>query len=359
MQNKNANSLFGADINEFTQFTDFPVLAKTIDFLYLRSSGSGSGKFRVDKKFLDFAKKARQYGIPVGAYHYALPSADLTDADRQADDFAKILQQGFGDKDYGDLFPVVDVEAPLDKSISTATLLNWVDRFRRRFESNTRRKLMLYTGSFFIDMYDNFKHPTKGFILSNMPLWIAMYTEKAGNPPYPKDQGGWTRWRVWQYTEKGAIKGASSPTDLNWGPDSIDFLRPPMNVKGLRGVQIGNKIYVTWTANKDKDLSGYNLFLNGNYAGTAKKTATTFTIDRNKVKLPSGTKPEVQIEAFDLDGDFSPKRTKAAVIMGREEIEQQDGMRDNENLADKEDIRGLYYVYPDIFIRVKKEDMEK
>ena len=40
MQNKSDKSLFGIDINEYSQGVDFKVLATTIDFLYLRSSGS-------------------------------------------------------------------------------------------------------------------------------------------------------------------------------------------------------------------------------------------------------------------------------------------------------------------------------
>ena len=123
MQDKNPNSRFGVDINEYTQNVQFDILATKIDFLYLRASGSATGRFRTDKKFVDFAKASRSYGIPVGAYHFSLPSYDLTDADRQCDDFINTLQDGFGSKDYGDLFPVIDVEAPLDKSISTKTLI--------------------------------------------------------------------------------------------------------------------------------------------------------------------------------------------------------------------------------------------
>ena len=70
MQNKNPNSLFGIDINEYTQGVNFSVLATQIDFLYLRSSGSATGRFRVDRKFLQFARQEREFGIPVGAYHF-------------------------------------------------------------------------------------------------------------------------------------------------------------------------------------------------------------------------------------------------------------------------------------------------
>lgn len=67
MQNRSDKSLFGIDINEYTQNVDFTVLSTTIDFLYLRSSGSATGRFRVDKKFLQFARQARNFRIPVGA----------------------------------------------------------------------------------------------------------------------------------------------------------------------------------------------------------------------------------------------------------------------------------------------------
>ena len=169
MQNKNAKSLFGIDINEYTQSVQFNIIATKVDFLYLRSSGSGSGRFRVDKKFLNYAKEARNYGIPVGAYHFGVPSYDLTDADRQCDDFISTLQSGFGEKDYGDLLPVLDIETPVDKSISTKTLIDWIDRFRKRFEKKTRRRLMLYTGLFFIELYNNFyiKGKTSDFVIND------------------------------------------------------------------------------------------------------------------------------------------------------------------------------------------------
>lgn len=77
-----------------------------------------------------------------------MPSYDLNTADAQCDGFIDVLQQGFGEGNYGDLFPVVDVETPTDKSISTTALINWIDRFRKRFEKATRRRLMLYTGVF-------------------------------------------------------------------------------------------------------------------------------------------------------------------------------------------------------------------
>lgn len=310
MQDKNSKSLFGIDINEYTKNVQFDVLATKIDFLYLRSSGSGSGRFRVDKKFFDFAKSSREYGIPVGAYHFGVPSYDLTDADRQCDDFIQVLQQGFGNKDYGDLFPVLDVETPVDRSISTKVLVEWIDRFRKRFEKKTRRRLMLYTGLFFIELYDNFYVSGKGYPLKNMILWIAMYTKVPINPKVPPDIGGWTRWRIWQYSESQTVQGVGNPVDANWGPNNIALLMQPANVKGLKARLENGKIHVSWDRNNDSDLLGYNIFLNKEWVGTVDENDTSYVISADKVKNITTRPLEVSIEAFDYDGETSKSRAK-------------------------------------------------
>jgi lysozyme len=311
MQDKNPKSLFGIDINEYTQNVQFDILATQIDFLYLRSSGSATGNFRVDTRFLEYASASRNHGIPVGAYHFGVPSYDLTDADRQCDDFINTLQEGFGNKDYGDLFPVLDIETPLDKSITTKTLINWIDRFRKRFEKKTRRRLMLYTGTDFVELYDNFYIPGRGYPLKNMILWIAMYTKIPINPKFPPNVGGWTRWRIWQYSEDQVVPGTGNPLDANWGPDNIDLLTQPHVVTGLQARFENGNIYVSWNRNKDIDLLGYNIFVNKEWVGTVDENATNYLITRDKLNIPKNIPIEVTIEAFDYDGETSKTRAKA------------------------------------------------
>ena len=313
MQNKNPNSTFGIDINEYTQNVQFNVLDRMIDFLYLRASGSGSGRFRVDKKFLEFAKEARRYGIPVGAYHFAVPSYDLTTADSQCDDFINILQEGFGVGDYGDLFPVVDVETPVDNRISTKALIDWVERFRKRFEQKTRRRLMIYTGTFFVELYNDFKLPDGSQPLKNMPLWIAMYTSIPGNPSVPPDVGGWKRWRIWQFSESQVVNGVGNPVDANWGPDNLDLLMQPAQVKNLRVVKDNGTLKISWSANNDSDLLGYNIFENGYWIGTVEKNDTCFQIKESELPVKTDKPVTISIEAFDLDGETSKIRSKVVV----------------------------------------------
>mgnify|MGYP000858472287 FL=1 len=313
MQNRSDKSLFGIDINEYSQGVDFTVLATTIDFLYLRSSGSATGRFRVDRKFLEFARNARSMKIPVGAYHFGVPSYDLTTADSQCDDFINILQDAFGEKDYGDLFPVLDVETPTDKSISTQALINWIERFKIRFEKKTRRRLMLYTGVFFVEIYNNFFIPNKGYPLKNMILWIAYYTAISGNAPVPPDVGGWTRWRVWQYSESATVAGVTSKVDANWGPNSIDLLTQPRNVSGLTVSRKGNTLNISWKKNTDTDLVGYNIFANNYWIGTVDAKDTNFSINTNQLPFKVSGPIKISIEAFDNDGETSKRRSSFTI----------------------------------------------
>lgn len=309
MQNRNPNSRFGIDINEYTQDVNFTTLARTIDFLYLRASGSATGRFRVDRKFLEFARQARNFGIPVGAYHYGVPSYDLNTADSQCDDFINILQEGFGARNYGDLFPVLDIETPIEPKMNTDALINWVLRFKERFERRTRRRLMLYTGVFFVELYNNFTTSKGTQPLKTMPLWIAMYTAIPSNPPFPPDVGGWTRWRVWQYSESEKVAGVSNPVDANWGPDNLDYLMQPRQVRGLNAFISGDTLIVYWDKNPDVDLLGYNIFQNGSWIGTVTEKDTNFRINVSQLPAPVNNRRVISIEAFDYDGETSPVRS--------------------------------------------------
>ena len=242
-----------------------------------------------------------------------MPSYDLSTADAQCDGFIDVLQQGFGEGNYGDLFPVVDVETPTDKSISTTALINWIDRFRKRFEKATRRRLMLYTGVFFVQLYNNFYIEGRGYPLKNMPLWIALYTAIPGNPQIPPDVGGWTRWRIWQYSESATVAGVSNKVDANWGPNNIDLLTQPDIVKGLQASRKGNVINISWNKNSDIDLLGYNIFANGYWIGTVDANDTNFSIGINELPFTAKGSINISIEAFDQDGEVSTKRATVKV----------------------------------------------
>ena len=126
-----------------------------------------------------------------------------------------------------------------------------------------------------------------------MILWIAHYTAIPGNAPVPPDVGGWTRWRVWQYSESATVGGVTSKVDANWGPDSIDLLTQPRNVAGLTVSRKGNILNVSWKKNTDADLVGYNIFANNYWIGTVDAKDTSFSININQ--LPFTVKGTIKI----------------------------------------------------------------
>lgn len=143
-----------------------------------------------------------------------------------------------------------------------------------------------------------------------MPLWFAMYTNVPTNPAVPPDIGGWTRWRIWQYSENQIVQGVGNPVDANWGPNSIDLLTQPDDVKGLKARLENGNIYVSWNRNEDTDLLGYNIFVNNEWVATVDKDDTSYIINKNKFKIPKPGNISVTIEAFDYDGETSKRRAK-------------------------------------------------
>ncbi|MEW5920042.1 MAG: GH25 family lysozyme [Bacillota bacterium] len=102
--------------------------------------------------------------------------------------------------------------------MKTAFLLSWVETFKNYFEEQTGRTLAIYTGIYFIKEYNNFRHPGSGYPLADAPLWIAFYPKASQKKTtVPPDLGSWTRWTVWQYTDRGKVKGIEGKVDLNRG----------------------------------------------------------------------------------------------------------------------------------------------
>lgn len=313
MQGANSTNTFGPDINEYTESVDFSILSNNSDFIYLRASGSGSGSFVMDRKFLQFAKSCKEYGIPCGGYHYAIPSSDITTAITQSDNFRDVLYKAFGDENCGELYPVIDVEVPTDGSLSSTEIVNWIEAFSNRFFKTTKRKVMLYTGTFFIQQNNNLLVPGKGYPLKNMPLWIALYPSIPGNPSIPPNIGGWTSWLLWQYTQGGQLEGVGNPVDLNHGPISLVDLMPPQNIDCLKAYLSNGKIYTSWCPVEGNNIWGYNIFVNSNYAGTVPEAAKSYVINGSNFYLPKGKDITITIEAFDKFGGVSLKRTSTVI----------------------------------------------
>lgn len=178
----------GADISAHNGDVDFERLKNEgIEFVYIKST-EGSG-FK-DRRFHDNFRKAKEAGIKAGAYHFfRFDSPGYMQAIN--------MMHSLRGKNT-DLPLVIDVEEwtnPSDRQ--TADIVGQIKEMADTLRSRGY-EVMIYTNK---DGYERFY--TKG--LEDYPLWICSFTGIDSN----------VRWKLWQYSHRGLIKGLDRLVDLN------------------------------------------------------------------------------------------------------------------------------------------------
>ena len=251
MQLKKTSNTIGIDCSCFNSTISWGTVAtdpRNIQFAYLRCS-MGTSNF--DTKFAVNANGARANNILVGAYHFMRPDNPLYSSARaivEANHFVNRMQLGLGNGKFGDLYPVVDLEFPstpaiLNDPAETRSLLEYCQTFRKQVEQLTGRTVMVYSGIDYIQSpWNNFNYPTSAGPISDMPLWAAYWFRFHVGSSAPPDAGGWTQWRVWQYSDTGVVTGITTATDLNFGPDNLRLLQD--NTAESKGLAPVKQLYV-------------------------------------------------------------------------------------------------------------------
>lgn len=196
-------------------------------FVYVKST---EGKSYVDPMFETNVKNANDVGLDIGAYHFARPDQD--NAVDEANFFVTQIM-----KVNTTLMPVLDLEAPSSTSVmSGAKIVDWARTFINTVQAATGRRVMLYTGNWFIDRFH-----LSG--LSDIPLWDSVYSSTP-----PSDDGGWTEWTMWQYTDRGHVDGINGNVDLDVAV-SLNALKGDVSMGETKPVRklILPKDATTWT----------------------------------------------------------------------------------------------------------------
>jgi len=313
------------DVSEYQGTIDWAAVKNSgINYSYLRAYGSSrtANNGNGDTLFETNAANAKAAGIKTGGYFFAMPVVpfDISQARTEADLFIAKLQAGYGAGNYGDLLPILDVEdnaasAAAGQTIfdlSVENMLQWVNEFRNYFEQQTGRTLGLYTGDYFVrDQRNNFNHDdttgqpvagTSGNIIQDMPLWIQGYDnyDRYKGDVMPSS-GGWTKWYLFQYSESGTQVGITGSVDQNF-IEHEDYIQPPKDVTGVAANDDGTNVTITWNANTEIDIQGYDLYLDGawhNYITGASNTSYTFT------NVTKGVSHTFGVKARDLFDDDS------------------------------------------------------
>ncbi len=191
----------GIDVSKWQSTIDWAAVKNggVVTFAITRAS---HGVNTLDSRFDFNFKQILAQGLVRGVYQYFEPGQD---AIAQADLMLKMINDAGGLKP-GDLPPVLDLETTSGETpaMVQAQALKWL----QHVESKIGRKPMVYTAAYF-------SQTNIGAALKNYPVWIAnyKYTTTGACPLMPST--GWSRWTIWQYSDKGSVPGISGNTDMN------------------------------------------------------------------------------------------------------------------------------------------------
>jgi lysozyme len=192
----------GIDVSYHQAAIDWPRVRRAgIRFAFIRLSDGVTVR---DPMFATNWAEARRSGVARGAYQFFRPDQSVA---AQADLMIAAMRHRVPD----DLPPVLDIEVNggLAAPVVAERAAAWIARVRDQLGTEP----IVYTGS---DLWRGGGAEP----LSSQPLWIAHYTRDCPALPAP-----WTRWMLWQHTDRGAIPGIEGPVDLDRLAGTLDELR--------------------------------------------------------------------------------------------------------------------------------------
>jgi lysozyme len=160
------------------------------------------GLGRVDPQFRRNWLKAKDAGVPRGAYHFFIASKS---GKAQAQNFIETVSLS-----KGDMPPVLDVEQTNGASVADIQqrVRDWLTMVGKHYGV----KPIIYTN---VDFYENFLAGA----FDDYPLWVAHYLVQ--DKPRIK-----RNWLFWQHNERGRVNGIDAYVDFNvFNGDSADFKR--------------------------------------------------------------------------------------------------------------------------------------
>lgn len=169
-----------------------------IEFIYIKAT---EGVGYIDPLLKNNALKAKSNGFKIGYYHFASLN-DINeeyDAKKEANFFLDTISK----LPKNDLPLVLDLEENKIK-LSPEEVYMFIKTFFKTLEERGFKDYVLYSYTPFLNANLPQKHD-----LNIIKLWLASYTKE---PVLPRT---WTRYWLWQYSDKGKIKGINGNVDLN------------------------------------------------------------------------------------------------------------------------------------------------
>ena len=197
----NVTSKKGIDVSKFQGEIDWELVKEDgVEFAILRAGyrGYGSGKLVLDEMFIENLEGTKEHGIDIGVYFYS----QATSKEEAVEEAEMVIEALRG---YDVTYPVVlDTEAPSGDGARTAGLTNeerteYILAFCETIEEAGYIPMIYSNLNWFI-LKTDYK------ALSKYDIWLANYDTQ---PYFPYD------FKMWQYSEKGAVNGIEGDVDLN------------------------------------------------------------------------------------------------------------------------------------------------
>jgi lysozyme len=183
----------GIDISAFQKQIDWPNIDRQqVDFIIIKATEGGDFK---DRSFPDNWRKSGQTNIPRGAYHFF---TFCKPGKTQAQNFIDTVPV-----ENNTLPPIIDLEfiGNCKTRPSVATLKQELQDYITEVQKIYQQTPILYTTQEFYDAY--LQHE-----FTPNPIWISNFYSQ------PRLADG-RRWTLWQYTERGRVKGVQTLVDRN------------------------------------------------------------------------------------------------------------------------------------------------
>ncbi|MFV0530970.1 MAG: glycoside hydrolase family 25 protein [Flavobacteriales bacterium] len=170
---------------------------RPIKFVIMKATEGGT--FR-DKRFEENWKKAREYDLTRGAYHFYRPDADPYEQ-------AKNYITQVGHLNHKDMIPVIDLEKPCSKCSDLMgphfDYMKNLKIFVQQIKNHYGTKVLFYSGNNYYYDY------IKGYFPDDY-FWLARYSSNQK----PHDLGFETVG--WQFTDRMKLQGIGTSVDTNY-----------------------------------------------------------------------------------------------------------------------------------------------
>ena len=182
----------GIDVSGWQGEIDFSQVKNSgIDFVYIKSS---EGQNTVDSYFRRNYEGARSNGLNIGFYHY-VRARTTEEAILEAEHFANTI---------AGTVPTCKLAMDFENfgNLSTSEINEISKVFLERVQELTNKEMIIYSNT------SSARTIFSEELANEYPLWVAQYYVSN-----PSDNGKWSVWEGFQYTDRGNVPGINGYVD--------------------------------------------------------------------------------------------------------------------------------------------------